>query len=221
MSGHSQQTAASDDTETIAIPCVGTVERTEHTPIEPRQWPNTISEVTDHYRDVRHSHAISLVGLDEVGRGVYHDSRNHRVVVVFPYGHHAFRNDVKYEEWSENGNALRELERRTLSTYDPLRGPANPNHSAADAPTAGTRLVIHEQEKVCTPTHPSPNTQYLAEWVAQRAVQDGWQFVTENMADRVSDAVEDLIEEGSLPDKAQDTWADIVDDCEYWWDLDA
>jgi hypothetical protein len=86
-------------TDTVAVPSIGRLCRSCHTPIPLARWESVIDTTTVHHRTGEKStYSTWLVGLDEVGRGIYFDERDRSVHILVPKYHHAFDADVDGDE---------------------------------------------------------------------------------------------------------------------------
>jgi len=142
---------------------VGPMCRRCYTPIELRNWEPVIdsSTVTHTTGETTH-HETVLVGLDHVGRAVYHDERAREILTVVPKYHRDFHADVDGDEPPL---------RATPPRHAPTRG------KIINAPDNGVLVAIDRQNT----TADNWSKEALAEFV----VNEEWQALTDQTLDMI------------------------------------
>ncbi|CAM3030791.1 hypothetical protein [Halobacterium salinarum] len=147
---------------TVHIPEVGRVCRECHTPIPLRQWKTVIDEQSTQHQtgDISH-YSTWLVGLDEVGRGIYFDEYKDKVITLIPKYHPDFQDDVDGDE-------------QPFRKRPPKFG-GGPG-KIVNAPDNGV-LVVHNQVSFRTG---AISSRKLSAWVAEEATNTTWSALSEH-----------------------------------------
>jgi hypothetical protein len=167
--------------ETIFVRDVGPLCRRCHTPVHPRNWPHVLDSYNTRNYDGYISHSMYFVGLDEFGRGLYHDTKRSQLITVVPLFHEDFDadlpqgtqyNDLKHDllrGYSHHGRAGKRL------TLDTAQG-----HYLYPINYVALDEFRHGEE----PT--------ILEYVIDTALTDGWQFISDAVIEKLDD-VEDRL----------------------------
>jgi len=164
---------------TITVPGVGPLCRGCYTPIHPRHWPDTLSSQTYRNYDGRVTHSIWLVGLDEYGRGVYYHSDQARLLTVVPPTHRDFRADLPADL------SVRELHGQLLYHLPPKHAPTT-KPCTLDTSQSHSLLVI---DSISIHDRNLPHDSELTHHVLETATNEGWQYISDPMTDRLEDIV--------------------------------
>ena len=164
---------------TITVHNVGRVCRRCHTPIPPhsdnRNWPEVLDESTEHhFNGGSTTFRTYFVGLDEFGRGLYHDERGDHLLTVVPLFHDAFHPDIPRDE------SYADL-RHNMLHHRSRHGPSKPCRLSTPDQHA---LYVHDRTPVGLRNgteHPCIRTRVIND-----AVEDGWQFISDSMLRKLS-----------------------------------
>lgn len=172
--------------ETVSVPGVGMLCREHHTPYPIEQWESTIdTSRVHHHTGETTRYETWLVGLDPVGRAVYHDERRRRLLVVVPKYHYAFRQDVSLDQ--------RPI-RKTPAKHSPSQG------ALADSPDGGV-LVTHT---IIDTRSDEFRKRDLSEIIVERATDEsaGWTALSE----RALNTLESLVDKYDVDHYSDDVF---------------